>query len=171
MNAPTNAHLVLTGPMGSGKTTVGRLVAARLGRDFDDSDEWIDAKTGRSGADIARSAGVAHLHRLEAEHAMRALEAEVPAVVAMAAAAVDDPAVRRALRSAVVVVLVAPAGTLAARTAPSAHRRALGPDPAKATEALVARRRPLGEEVASGFVSTDGAIEAAVAEVLDIAGE
>ena len=46
-------HLLLVGMMGSGKSTVGRLVADRLGRPFTDSDEQVEALTGRTVADYA----------------------------------------------------------------------------------------------------------------------
>jgi shikimate kinase len=157
--------------MGSGKTTLGRILATRLGRRFDDSDAWIEAETGRSGADIARTDGVGRLHRLEAAHALRALDAPEPAVIAIAAAAVEDPAVRQALGSAVVVVLTADTATLVTRAAGSDHRRRLLPDPETATRALIARRRGLWEEVATGTVDTAGDVETAVAAALALAGE
>ena len=60
MTAPVAAedrHIVLVGMMGAGKTTVGRDVAARLGRRMVDSDELIEARTGRTVREIFEQDG------------------------------------------------------------------------------------------------------------------
>ena len=64
MNRP---NVILTGFMGTGKTTVGRLLARALGYDFVDTDALIEAQEGCTIADIFRQRG---------EEAFRALEAE-----------------------------------------------------------------------------------------------
>lgn len=61
-------NIVLTGFMGTGKTTVGRIVARRTGLAFVDTDDVIEARAGRSIAELFASQG---------ERAFRALEAEV----------------------------------------------------------------------------------------------
>ena len=81
------AHLVLTGPMGVGKTAVGAKLAAALGRRFVDSDAVIEAVAGRSGKDIAAELGVARLHEMEVEALRQALHADHAAVIAAAASA------------------------------------------------------------------------------------
>lgn len=58
--------MVLTGFMGTGKSTVGRLLAAQLGYPFVDTDELIVARDGRSIADIFREEGEAAFRRWEA---------------------------------------------------------------------------------------------------------
>ena len=45
-------NLILTGFMGTGKTTVGQLIAQRLGREFIDTDQWIEERAGKSVAAI-----------------------------------------------------------------------------------------------------------------------
>lgn len=60
------ANVVLTGFMGTGKSTVGRLLAARLGFDFVDTDELIVARDGRAIATIFREAGQAAFRQWEA---------------------------------------------------------------------------------------------------------
>jgi shikimate kinase len=90
-------HLVLIGLMGSGKTTIGAAVAARLGRPHRDSDAELEARTGRSARDIAASEGVEALHALESELLLEALAAPRPAVVSAAASIIDVPAGRAAL--------------------------------------------------------------------------
>lgn len=58
--------ITLIGMPGSGKTTVGRLLATRLGLEFLDSDELIEAHTGRSLQDIVDTEGTAWLRVIEA---------------------------------------------------------------------------------------------------------
>jgi shikimate kinase len=52
-------NIILTGFMGTGKSTVGRLLAARLGYRFVDTDEWIVAQDGRSIPTIFAQSGEA----------------------------------------------------------------------------------------------------------------
>ena len=59
------AHLILVGLPGSGKTSVGRGVARRTGRDFLDFDEEIERRTGRSIAELFERHGEAHFRQLE----------------------------------------------------------------------------------------------------------
>ena len=123
-------HVVLVGLMGSGKTTVGELLAARLGRPFADSDREIERATGRDGRTIAATDGTPALQALEARVLLAALAAPGPDVIAAAASVVDDAACRRALRAPAVAVvrLRARPVTLAARHATGRHRRPLGQD-------------------------------------------
>jgi shikimate kinase len=113
--------------MGVGKTTVGRGLAARLGRPLRDSDDDLLAERGVRGRELAAREGVGALHRWEAEHLRRALAAPEPSVVTAAASVVDDPDARRALGPPFVAWLRAPASVLASRVRPSDHRRPLGP--------------------------------------------
>lgn len=60
-------NIILTGFMGTGKTTVGRLLAARLGYTFVDTDELIVQRAGKSIADIFAAEGAAYFRRMERE--------------------------------------------------------------------------------------------------------
>jgi len=63
---PPLRNVFLTGFMGSGKTTAGRLLARSLGLAFADSDALVEKRAGRSIAAIAESSGMAAFRRLEA---------------------------------------------------------------------------------------------------------
>ena len=90
--------------MGSGKTTVGRLVAERLDRPFLDSDEVIEARTGRTVREIFATDGEPAFRALEADVLAEALGTAPPAVVAAAGGTVLAEANRVAMRGAGLVV-------------------------------------------------------------------
>ena len=110
-------HVVLVGLMASGKTTVGRLLAARLGRPFVDNDVVLESRTGRSAREIAAEEGAAALHLREADALVDALASPVPAVIAAAAAAPLEPPAAAAMQAHDVVYLRATPDVLAARLA------------------------------------------------------
>jgi shikimate kinase len=60
-------NLVLTGFMGTGKTTVGQLIAHRLGREFIDTDRWIEERAGKTVAAIFAEEGEDRFRAWEAE--------------------------------------------------------------------------------------------------------
>ena len=59
-------NIILTGFMGTGKSTIGRLVAAELDREFVDMDTLIEAREGRSINQIFAEAGEPYFRQLEA---------------------------------------------------------------------------------------------------------
>jgi shikimate kinase len=133
--------VVLVGLMGTGKTSVGRPLAARLDRAFVDSDAQLDAATHATAKELAAHLGADELHRLEGQAVLAALELRPPAVVAAAAAVVLDDAVAGALaRDAVVVWLRADTATLVRRVATGTHRPFVGDD-ARANLAAMGRDR------------------------------
>lgn len=77
--------------MGAGKSTLGIALAERLQRPFLDSDSHIESSQGRSGKDIADSAGVPALHALETDFLVGSLAVGEGAVIAAAASVADDP--------------------------------------------------------------------------------
>lgn len=127
--------------MGAGKTSVGRVVAARLGWAFVDNDEALLALTGMDGATLLADRGGAALGAAEAESLQVMLAGAGPAVVAVAAGVVLDPVSRRLIASAGFVVwLRADPAVLAQRVAGDASRARLGADPQAALEALATER-------------------------------
>jgi shikimate kinase len=119
------AHIVIVGPMGSGKTTLAAGLARSLGRKVFDSDKSIEERTGRVGREIAQSDGVDVLHRLEADVLLDVLANPDPVVVAAAASVIEDPKVTGALEDAYCVWVTADPDILAERSARGSHRRAV----------------------------------------------
>lgn len=159
-------HLVLVGPMGVGKTTVGRILAARLGLRLRDSDLDLRARD-RSGREIAQEQGVPALHQWEASHLLDALADPEPAVVAAAASVVEDGRVVAALQGEPFVVwLWAPPETLVRRLGQGDHRRDLGPEPQLALTALAERRDPLYRQLADLTIDVNSLTPDQVAEAI-----
>jgi shikimate kinase len=152
-------HVVIIGLMGSGKTTVGRRVAAALGRPLIDSDAAIEAREGRTGREIREADGTEALHRLERRHLREALESTTPSVVCAAASTLEDPASRERLRDPSILVawLTATPETAAERFDDQKHRPSYGADPRAFLAEQAERRGPWFREVADLELPTDDA--------------
>ena len=92
-------NLVLYGPPGSGKTTVGRLAARQLGRQFVDGDAWIETRWGRPVADYF-TAGDETLFRAREAEAYRTLAEKADLVLAPGGGALANPHLRATLEAA-----------------------------------------------------------------------
>ena len=90
-------NIVLIGYRGSGKSTVGRMLAARAGKRFVDSDDLVEKQVGISISDIVRSMGWEHFRVLE-ERAIEEICREDHLIIAPGGGAVLDPANVRSLR-------------------------------------------------------------------------
>ena len=161
-------NIFLVGPMGSGKSAVGRQLATRLGLGFVDSDVEIESRT---GVDIS------YIFEREGEAGFRARESEIldelsrsaRTVIATGGGAVLDPATRSRLRDrGCVVYLRASVNQQLARTRGSTRRPLLmNPDPRGTLERLAALREPLYQDVADLVVDTDGRrVRTVVQEIL-----
>ena len=116
-------HLVLIGMMGVGKTSVGRRLALRLGRQLLDTDKMVEDEAGCTVAEIFAAEGEAAFRTLEAAAVRKALDSPDYAVIAFGGGAVLDPITRGLARQlALVVWLQAPARELARRVSASMRR-------------------------------------------------
>jgi shikimate kinase len=136
--------------MGSGKTTVGKIVAERLGRPFLDSDEIIEAREGRTVREIWLSDGEPAFRVLESAALSDALDDEAPSVIAAAGGVVLSDANRAALDAAdaLVVWLNADPELLFTRATRADHRPLLDEDPAAALRSMAEARESLYRDVA-----------------------
>jgi shikimate kinase len=142
-------NIILVGLMGSGKTTIGRMLAKRLGREFFDSDHEIERRTGVRIPTIFDLEGEAGFRRREV--ATIAELCETPEIVlATGGGAVLDPENRAAMkRGGWIVYLDVPVRTLFERTRHDTNRPLLRvDDPVAKLESLRAQRDPLYREVA-----------------------
>jgi len=149
-------RIVLVGMMGAGKTTVGQALARKRGWDFVDSDAQIEARTGRTVAEIWTTEGEPAFRRIESSVLAAALAHERPAVVAAAGGVVLDAANRAALgRAGPVVWLRARPETLTARVGSGNHRPLLDDDPSGVLARLVGDRAELYAQVADVTIDID----------------
>lgn len=161
--------VVLVGAPGSGKSTVGRLVAERLGVAFRDTDTDVEAATGRSISDIFIEDGEPHFRRLEAAAVAAALQ-EHDGVLALGGGAVLDPATRELLRGHRVVFLDVGLAAAFERVGLARSRPLLVVNPRAELKRMLDERRPVYESVATRVVATDDRpVEDVVADVVAVA--
>ncbi|MFE0628139.1 shikimate kinase [Streptomyces sp. NPDC058864] len=159
--------VVLVGPMGVGKTTVGELLAQRLGTTCRDTDADIVEAEGRPIADIFVEDGEEHFRALEAA-AVRVALAEHPGVLALGGGAILDEDTRELLAGLPVVFLDMDVAEAVKRVGLDAARPLLAVNPRRQWRELMEARRPLYTEVARAVVGTEGRTPEDVADaVLD----
>ncbi|MCL4402712.1 MAG: shikimate kinase [Acidobacteria bacterium] len=160
--------IYLVGFMGSGKTTIGRLVAERLGWQFVDVDDDIEQREGTSISSIFETRGEAAFRRLETE-AIRArvcaIECGIPTVMALGGGAFVEEANYQLLENnGISVWLDCPLELARQRVERFAHRP-LARDPAKFA-ALYEKRRPFYSRADVRIVIEDDDAERAAGEIL-----
>jgi shikimate kinase len=160
-----NRSVFLVGPMGSGKTAVGRHLARLLHYRFFDSDSDIEAKTGVDISYIFEKEGETGFRARERESIERLTRLD-SVVLATGGGAVIDPDNRRTLSErGVVVYLETSVDQQLERTRHTRHRPLLnGTDPQQKLKDLMQRRAALYAEIAVITVSTDGRRVQLVAE-------
>jgi shikimate kinase len=144
--------VVLVGFMGAGKTTVGRIIAERLGHPFFDSDVLIEQRAGRDIRDIFVTEGEAYFRELE-HTTVAGLVRGQDAVISLGGGAVEDPRTREVLRDVRVVYLrvgyeEAMSRVRADEYRPMLHRPDIGE--------VYKRRLPGYEGVSALTIDTDG---------------
>ncbi|WP_181383581.1 shikimate kinase [Streptomyces sp. NWU339] len=141
--------------MGVGKSTVGRLLAERLGVGYRDTDDDIVAAQGRSIAEIFVDEGESAFRAIE-KQAVRTALAEHEGVLALGGGAVLDADTRALLAGERVVYLSMDVEEAVKRTGLNAARPLLAVNPRKQWRELMEARRHLYEEAATAVVATDG---------------
>ncbi|WP_338776499.1 shikimate kinase [Streptomyces sp. DG1A-41] len=147
--------VVLVGPMGVGKSTVGQLLAERLGTGYRDTDDDIVAAQGRTIAEIFVEEGESAFRAIE-KQAVREALAGHEGVLALGGGAILDPDTRALLAGQRVVYLSMDVEEAVKRTGLNAARPLLAINPRKQWRELMEARRHLYEEVAAAVVATDG---------------
>ena len=150
----TSPRIVLVGPPGAGKTTVGRLLAARLGVPFRDTDADIEAAEGKSVAEIFYDEGEPHFRELERAAVAAALDG-FGGVLSLGGGAVLADDTRALLTGQHVVFLNVGLGPAAKRVGLARDRPVLALNPRASLHQLLEKRLPLYREVASLEVLTD----------------
>jgi shikimate kinase len=158
--------LVLVGPPGSGKSTVGEIIARRRGVGFRDTDRDVEEQTGRSVSDIFIEDGEAAFRALERVAVARAMQAH-DGVLALGGGAVLDADTRALLRGQRVVFLDVGLSDAAERVGFARSRPLLVLNPRAELKRMLDERRGLYAEVATAVVATDGRSPDEVADDVD----
>lgn len=163
----TGQSIFLVGPMGVGKTTIGRQLAKLLGYEFVDCDHEIEAKTGATIAWIFDVEGEAGFRKREQEM-IEKLTQRASIVLATGGGAVINPENRKTLQQrGIVVYLMADIDELLKRTAHDKNRPLLQTDdPRQKLMSIIKEREPWYKEVADLVFDTQRKNSAASATIL-----
>ena len=165
------SNIYLVGPMGVGKTTVGKALAKSLGMDFIDSDQQIEDRTGVSISTIFDIEGEEGFRKREAQMIFELVQKK-NIVLATGGGAVAREDVRKVMRhNGLVIYLHATVEMLVERTRSSKNRPLLNSDkePREVLESLMQEREPLYRAEADIVFETDSRSPRAVAR--DICNE
>ncbi|MDC0586154.1 shikimate kinase [Gammaproteobacteria bacterium] len=157
-------RIFLIGPMGSGKTTVGRRLASMLGKTFCDTDNVVEAKTG---------VNIAYIFDVEGEEGFRTRESAAlfekaqldNIIISTGGGIIELKANREVLKNGYVVYLKTSLETQKERATPNENRPLLlNTNAEKQLTELMIKRKPLYEESADRVIITDGLTSKAVAK-------
>jgi shikimate kinase len=167
----TGPVAILIGPPGAGKSTVGPLLAERLGVGFLETDEQVEATAGKQVADIFIEDGEEAFRALERDAVARAV-AHHEGVLGLGGGAILDPRTRELLARQRVVYLATGFAAAAKRVGMDTPRPLLIGNPRAKLRELLEQRLPVYEELARITVTTDdrGPDEIAAEVAAQIAG-
>ena len=161
-------RVVLVGAMGSGKTTVGALLAQAWGVQARDTDHDVEAREGRSVSDIFVEDGEARFRELEREAVAAALEGH-DGVLSLGGGAVVDETTRARLAGHEVVFLRVGLSDAVKRVGLGVGRPMLLGNVRSRIKALLDERAPVYEAVSTHVVDTDArSAEDVAAEILEV---
>ena len=154
-------HLLLTGYRGCGKSTIGRLLAAGLSRNFVDTDLEIESKAGKSIAEIFSESGETGFRDLESWQIANLISLPAPSVIALGGGAIIRPENRLGIRAlGKTVWLQASSATILHRIASDESTQSRRPKLSKLghsdeIETILSTRIPWYKEVSDFVISTD----------------
>ena len=149
-------NIILIGPMGSGKSTIGQLLAQRLNRDFVDSDHYIEAKT---GVDIPRLFDIEGEEgfRVRETKALKELTERKNLVLATGGGSVTREENRKMIRAAGFIIFLDTSVNQQLERLKHDKKRPLlqTENPRERLEALLSERKPIYLEMADLRIPTD----------------
>ena len=162
--------VILIGPMGSGKTTIGQLIAKRLDIAFRDTDQVIEGETGRTVSDIFLEDGEDAFRLLEKSVLRNELlsDGTVLALGGGAPISIDAQSALRAIASPVVYLDISLA-TVAPRIGFNRDRPLLLHNPRGQWQTLMEARRPIYESIADTVIDVNTKSETEIVdEILEV---
>ena len=147
--------VVLIGPPGAGKSTIGKILAQKMQRDFIDTDHLIEETTGKKIADIFLTDGEVEFRRIERDVVLASIKKE-GYVISLGGGSVLDSEVETALsKMAEVIFLDVSISNAAPRVGFNRERPLLLGNPRQQWISLMEKRRPIYERIATRRISTD----------------
>lgn len=147
--------VVLIGPPGAGKSTIGKILAQKMQRDFIDTDHLIEETTGKKIADIFLIDGEVEFRRIERDVVLTSIKKE-GYVISLGGGSVLDSEVETALsKMAEVIFLDVSISNAAPRVGFNRERPLLLGNPRQQWISLMEKRRPIYERIATRRISTD----------------
>jgi len=168
-----NKSVILIGPPGAGKSTIGKQLARTLNCSFTDTDELIEAQTGSTISQIFIDQGEPRFRELEVEVVLKAVS-EIDGVLSLGGGAPLSQPAQDLLQSisTPVIFLDVSLATAAPRVGFNRDRPLLLNNPRAAWQTLMEQRRPIYESVATHIVAVDGLTPREVAgKISEILGE
>lgn len=149
-------NIVLIGFMGSGKTTVGKALSAKCGKEFLDTDALIEAKEGCKISEIFAKEGEGHFRKLENAVLKSLLEAK-DKIISTGGGIVAYPDNLRLLKKTgkVVYLRVKPETVVTRLEGDESRPLLMGDDKLSKIEKLLSSRRALYEEAADTIIDAD----------------
>lgn len=167
MTSRRACRIVLVGMMGSGKSTIGRLLSDATGWPYVDNDDLVRRAHGATPREILARDGEGPMRAAESSALRLGLETPPPSIVGAAAGTILEPTNRDLMRTGGIVVwLRADADSLEARAVGAAHRPWLDSGGESWIRTAVAEREPLYASVADITIDTTSDPEDAVAREL-----
>jgi shikimate kinase len=157
--------LVIVGPPGAGKTTIGQSVAARLGVQFRDTDIDIENTAGKPISEIFIDEGEEHFRALERAAIVTALGGH-DGVLALGGGAILDPDTRKDLIEPTVAYLEVDVPDAVRRIGLNRDRPLLIGNPRQQLRALLDQRRPLYVEVATFVIDASEDVDTVTADIV-----
>ena len=164
-------NVALVGFMGAGKSTVGRELAAHMGKTFVETDALVERRTGMSVSDVFACHGEAHFRDLESAVVREAAGAQDCVIACGGGVVLREENVAALKASSVLVYLEVSPQSVLSRIGPQSTVRPLlsGPDRERRVAELLEQRRSAYEAAADVTVVTDGlAIEQVVRHVQEL---
>ena len=165
--------IVLIGPPGAGKSTIGKQLARTLNSSFADTDDIIELQTGSTISQIFIDQGETWFRKLEEEVVVKAID-NLDGVLSLGGGApLSETAQERIkLISSPVIFLDVSLATAAPRVGFNRDRPLLLSNPRAAWQELMDKRRPIYESLATQIVSVDGlSPKEVVAKIVEVVGE
>ncbi len=152
-------NIILIGFRGTGKTTIGKMIAQRLGKEFIDADEFLEQKQGKAIKDIFAEGGETLFREIEAQIIAELCLLDDRVIATGGGAILREENVRRLKKNGMIIFLDADVDTLYKRIREDAQTQQKRPSLTNLSaheeiEYLLAYRRPLYDRIADLVINT-----------------